>query len=289
MLKAAPDREGASGSPAGIRRSPLLTYHELTEVPSQDLYRVDTSRFEQHLKALDALYRSGTFAPDDWCLSFDDGDRSNAELALPRLQSYRLKAIFFITAGWTGTRSTAMTWSQLENLVKSGHSVQSHGWSHEFLAGCAPSQLEYELRKSRETLEDRLGSRVDSISAPGGRWNHQVLKACAAAGYQHVYTSDPMFEPVPEQGVWRHGRMMVRRNTQIEELRQFLTGDRRYWNRLRSRHRLKQACRSMMGDALYHSLWRRLSARKPAEETGSTSGPAERAPETSNHAHTATD
>src|SRR5260221_14516941 len=107
-----------------------------------------------------------------------------------------------------------MTSSQLEQLMSAGHNVQSHAWSHEFLTGCSASQLDYELRNSRKTLEDRLGIGVDSISVPGGRWNATVLEACAAAGYQHVYTSEPMFKPVYEHGVWRHGRLMVRRETQ---------------------------------------------------------------------------
>jgi len=289
MPELAVARKAVSGDPLVVRRSPLLTYHELTEGPSPDLYRVETSQFRQHMEMLSELYRSGVFSKHDWCLSFDDGHRSNAELALPLLQSHRLKAIFFITAGWTGIRNTAMTWSHLAELVSAGHSVQSHGWSHEFLAGCSPAQLEYELQKSKGALEDRLGISVDSISMPGGRWNSQVLKTCATIGYQHVYTSDPVFEPVREHGVWRHGRMMVRRNTPMEELRQFLTGDPRAWSKLRRRHRIKQACRSVLGDAVYHSLWQRLSAREPTEEADSTSVKTGETPENSNHAHTATD
>jgi peptidoglycan/xylan/chitin deacetylase (PgdA/CDA1 family) len=289
MHEIASVREAASGNSSAVRRLPLLTYHELTEVPSQDLYRVETRQFAQHLEMLSELYRRGIFAEHDWCLSFDDGHRSNAELALPLLQRHGLKAIFFITAGWTGIRNTAMSYSHLAELVSAGHSVQSHGWSHAFLAGCSPLQLEYELQKSKGALEDHLGVSVDSISMPGGRCNSQVLKACAAAGYQHVYTSDPVFEPVCEHGVWRHGRMMVRRNTQIDDLRQFLTGDPRLWSRLRRRHRIKQACRSVLGDAAYHALWQRLSAREKTEEADSASGKADGTTGKSNHAHTATD
>ncbi|HWZ45607.1 MAG TPA: polysaccharide deacetylase family protein [Candidatus Saccharimonadales bacterium] len=280
-------RKTASGIPPTGRQTPLLTYHELAAGPSQDLYRVEAVRFAQHLETLTALYRSGTLPSADWRLSFDDGHRSNAELALPLLQKSGLKAIFFITAGWTGARSSAMTWSQLEDLVRSGHSVQSHAWSHEFLTGCSSSQLDYELRHSRRTLEDRLGIGVDSISVPGGRWSATVLKACAEVGYQHVYTSDPMFEPAYEHGVWRYGRLMVRRDTQAEELHQFLTGNRRYWSKLHTRRRLKEACKAMLGDARYHSLWRRLSGRRKTEQMDS--GQPTRAAETSNHAHTATD
>lgn len=257
-------------------------------MPSQDLYRVETGRFSEHLEMLDELHRSGALKQGDWSLSFDDGDRSNIELAFPLLQRHELKAIFFVTAGWTENRSNVMSWAQLEQLVSAGHPVQSHGWSHAFLTGCSPAELEHELRKSRETLEDRLGVTVDSISAPGGRWNNAVIKACSHAGYQHLYTSDPLFEPVCEHGVWRHGRMMVRRNTQIAELRQFLTGDRRAWSKLSNRHRLKRALRRVLGEDTYHSLWRRLSAREKPLESDSISGSADGAHD-SQHAHTTTD
>ena len=69
-------------------------------------------------------------------LTFDDGHISNIDLAAPILQSRNLKARFFITAGWTGTKPSYMGWPELRLLHSAGHSIGAHGWTHTLLTHC---------------------------------------------------------------------------------------------------------------------------------------------------------
>jgi peptidoglycan/xylan/chitin deacetylase (PgdA/CDA1 family) len=239
----------------------LLTYHELERQPSRDQYAVSCQNFERHLQGIKKLITGSKIKSGLRYISFDDGHRTNVEMALPCLKRNNLKAIFFVTAGWIGTKRFAMGWNELAVLLASGHSVQSHGFSHIFLNNCSRTELCWELRGSKELLEDHLGIAVNSISIPGGRWNDRVIKACAAAGYRHVYTSDPILQPRSEHGVYVHGRIMVRQNTRVAEIEKFLTGNRSYWLSLHARHMVKEGLRAILGDANYHALWRKMSRR----------------------------
>ncbi|MGZ4840643.1 MAG: polysaccharide deacetylase family protein, partial [Candidatus Angelobacter sp.] len=139
-----------------------------------------------------------------------------------------------------------------------GHSIQSHGWSHKFLTSCSQGELAHELRASKQLLEDTLGSAVEEISVPGGRWDRRVIQACAVAGYRRVYVSDPWVE-TDMVGVKVIGRFMVRRTTTIAELAKIVEQDRDVLRRMRMRSRIRQGFVGLLGDSLYHRLWCRLT------------------------------
>jgi peptidoglycan/xylan/chitin deacetylase (PgdA/CDA1 family) len=174
------------------------------------------------------------------------------------LAEYGFKATYFVTPGLIGTAAKFLGWEDLRALQAAGHSVQSHGWSHQFLTFCSETELVHELRASKQSLEDNLGNAVAEISVPGGRWNQQVLHACAAAGYRRVYVSDPWVE-AEIGGVEVIGRFMVRRTTTITELERIVSRDRSALRKLRLRSQLREGLVGVLGDNLYHRLWCRLT------------------------------
>jgi len=101
---------------------------------------------------------------------------------LPLLEKHGCKAIFFVIAGRIGRQNDFMTWTQLREILSLGHRVEAHGWSHTFLTDCSDYQLTLELNQSKQSIEDRLGTRVEALSAPHGRWNRRVASECVRAG-----------------------------------------------------------------------------------------------------------
>src|SRR5262249_53289973 len=148
-------------------------------------------------------------------------------------------------------------WDQLKELQAAGHSIQSHGWSHKFLTFCSDAELAQELGGSREMLEDKLGTSVEEISMPGGRWDERVIEACARAGYKCVYVSDPWIAR-EICGVKVIGRFMVRRTTSLPELKKMVLRDSRKLWTLKMRSQLKRRVVGLVGDGLYHRLWCKL-------------------------------
>ncbi|MGZ4855591.1 MAG: polysaccharide deacetylase family protein [Candidatus Angelobacter sp.] len=235
-------------------RRAALAYHEVMP-ESNYAYCVTSGAFAEHLRLFDSLKQS---KPQCAQITFDDGEQSQYHNALPLLAEYGISATYFVTPGLIGTAAKFLGWEQLRALRASGHSIQSHGWSHKFLTSCSQGELADELRASKQLLEDTLGSAVEEISVPGGRWDRRVIQACAVAGYRRVYVSDPWVE-TDMVGVKVIGRFMVRRTTTIAELAKIVEQDRDVLRRMRMRSRIRQGFVGLLGDSLYHRLWCRLT------------------------------
>jgi peptidoglycan/xylan/chitin deacetylase (PgdA/CDA1 family) len=234
--------------------SMVLAYHEvMTE--SNYAYCVMAASFAEQLRLLDSLKKTKSVNAQ---ITFDDGEQSQFHNALPLLAECGFKATYFVTPGLIGTAAKFLGWDDLRALQAAGHSVQSHGWTHKFLTFCSEAELAHELRASKQSLEDNLGSAVEEMSVPGGRWNQRVIEACAAAGYRRVYVSDPWVE-AEIGGVEVIGRFMVRRTTTIPELEKIVAKDPRALRKLRLRSQLREGLVGVLGDSLYHRLWCRLT------------------------------
>jgi hypothetical protein len=245
-----------SASELQPRRLHLL-YHELRESESEYSYIVTTQQFAGHL-ALSCADESVQAGPRPE-FTFDDGHISDFEHALPLLSEQRVKASFFITAGWTGSRTGYMGWSELRALQEAGHSIGAHGWSHALLPHCSDVELDQELRVARLVLEDRLGSAIDSMSFPGGRYDKRVLKACHQAGYTRLYTSEPRTHL--SGGVI--GRVNVRgsmTNTYLQKLFDERSGA---LTSLERQYVLKAFLQKLLGDRFYASLWSMINRKQP--------------------------
>lgn len=260
--------ENAGSSPGSRKNTAkplLLTYHEVWPEETNYLYSVSCKRFEEHLQLIGEIQRATGSAVPRLRVCFDDGHVSNYEHALPLLEQCAVKAVFFVTAGFTGTREGFMDWGQLRELVSLGHEVQSHGWSHAHLTECSEAELKDELVRSRQTLEDKLGIVVDALSFPGGRWDERVLDACAQAGYRRVYGSKPWLRAGRGEALELHGRLMVRRTMRTRQMAQLIQGSGAAMLRLRAQGVLVEAAKKILGDGGYLTLWRIL-ARKQAEK-----------------------
>ncbi|HEY4675816.1 MAG TPA: polysaccharide deacetylase family protein [Candidatus Angelobacter sp.] len=235
-------------------RNMVLAYHEVMP-ESNYAYCVTSAAFAEQLRLLDSLKNSKSL---NAAIAFDDGEQSQFHNALPLLAQHGFKATCFVTPGLIGTAAKFLSWDDLRALQAAGHSVQSHGWSHKFLTFCSEAELAHELQASRQSLEDNLGSAVEEISVPGGRWNRRVILACAAAGYRRVYVSEPWIQTRIDR-VEVVGRFMVRQNTTLAQLEKIVSKDPSALRKLRLRSQLREGLVGLLGDSLYHKLWCRLT------------------------------
>ena len=236
-----------------------LTYHEVTQAESPYRYSLAKTKFESHIRSIHELEDTQA----ELRITFDDGHITQFENALPILERFHEPATFFITAGWTDQNPEYMSWNQLRELKARGYDVQSHGWSHTLLTQCSPGELERELVRSKNALEQHLECEVDAISMPGGRWNQQVIKACVAAGYSRIFTSDPWIAAPPMGQIHLRGRWMVSREMTGEDVVALLREKGAIVQFLKARNRLAEFAKSALGDRLYQVLWRAISQKGP--------------------------
>ena len=247
-----------SGTGAPEVRSLHLLYHEVSPTPSHYSYVIAKPEFAEHL----ALFSELQHAQLQPVLTFDDGHLSNFEHALPLLENHGVRAQFFITAGWTGTRNGYMGWAELRQMAKAGHTIGAHGWSHKLLTHCTDSELEMELVTARKQLEDKLGDPVTSLSFPGGRFDQRILHRCFEAGYTHLYTSAPRAESIPSDQII--GRLNVRQNFSAAWMRALFSDGGRTLRKLQREDRIKTRMKKLLGDRMYAGLWSVLN-RESAE------------------------
>jgi peptidoglycan/xylan/chitin deacetylase (PgdA/CDA1 family) len=228
----------------------VLAYHEIMPHSSYS-YCVTSEAFRQQLAMLGPLAQHRGLRAQ---VTFDDGEQSQLINALPALEEQGISATYFVNPGLAGSEPKFLTWEQLKTVQAAGHSVQSHGLLHKFLTSLDDSDLEQELAGSKEILEQKLGSAVEEISVPGGRWDRRVIEACAHAGYKRVYVSDPWIS-AEMYGVKLIGRFMVRRSTTLPELKKIIERDRRALWTIKTRSQIRQGIVSIVGDGFYHRLW----------------------------------
>jgi peptidoglycan/xylan/chitin deacetylase (PgdA/CDA1 family) len=249
-----------------LGRPAVLTYHEIEPEHSADLYRISRDELERHLQVVAEFRHAKPALASPPVVTFDDGHESNYRYGPALLEKYGCRAMFFITASFIESQPASMTWAQVRELASLGHEIQSHSWSHRCLTHCSPEDLREQLRRSRETIEERIGMPVDAISIPYGRWNRQVLEACAQSSYRRVYTSDPWLPPAERAGVDVRGRLTIRSTMTPDDLRRLLTMRGFPLRFQQAKYEFKQTVKRILGDRIYHRLWTRFVGRdEPAE------------------------
>ena len=198
------------------RRLPVLMYHRIAADGPAALAacRVHPERLEAQL---DWLRRHGfrSVGLDAWlgaadrrfgelpgravCLTFDDGYEDFAEVAWPLLRRYGFGATVFLVADLVGRAAAwdahhgppapLMGWATVGRLAREGVAFGGHTATHPYLTRVGPDRLAEELRRSRATLEGRLGLPVRALAYPFGFVDGLARNAAAAAGYAVAVTT----------------------------------------------------------------------------------------------------
>ncbi|HWS45582.1 MAG TPA: polysaccharide deacetylase family protein [Acidimicrobiia bacterium] len=169
-------------------------------------YWLEPSYFEDLLDAVGAR--------PDIALTFDDGNRSDVEIALPALVRRGLKGAFFPVAGRLGEPGYVDD-ADLRILAEAGMEIGSHGMRHRPWRNIDATAAHEELVESRERLRAAAGRPVLSAACPFGLYDRRSLTALRQAGYQTVYTSDG---GDTEAGAWLQARNTVTNTSSVADV-----------------------------------------------------------------------
>lgn len=187
----------------------ILTYHKINDDFDWGITRQKISQFERGIKFLyDLGYKTvpleETFKPQKALdrkvvITFDDGYEDVYLNAFPILQKYGFTAFIFIITGFVGKhnswdynlgkrRKRHLSWKQIKEMCNHGFGFGSHTVNHPDLTRIDQRFVEYELKKSKEVLEDKLGKETSFLSYPFGRYNRFVQEEACRLGYKGAYT-----------------------------------------------------------------------------------------------------
>ena len=123
------------------------------------------------------------------CLTFDDGNASDLEIAMPEMDARGLKAEIFVLSGRLDMPG-ALGPEDVRTLEAGGHRIGTHGIAHVDWSALDPAGLSREIDASREALGALCGRIIDAAAIPFGRYNGRVIAALKRAGLTRIYTSD---------------------------------------------------------------------------------------------------
>jgi peptidoglycan/xylan/chitin deacetylase (PgdA/CDA1 family) len=149
--------------------------------PGEEQVWVSTEQFE---RLLDAVAKR-----PDVRISFDDGNSSDVDVALPRLVERDLTAEFFLLAGSLGERGR-IDHAGVRALLDAGMAIGSHGWAHRDWRRIDSAQAREELDDAHRVLGGVTGRPVSRVAIPFGSYDRHVLRRLRAAGVTRAYTSD---------------------------------------------------------------------------------------------------
>jgi peptidoglycan/xylan/chitin deacetylase (PgdA/CDA1 family) len=167
-------------------RSINLTFHGVGE-PRRPLEEgeaavwVSRERFESLLDSVAGR--------DDVRITFDDGNASDFEHALPALRERGLTATFFVVAGRLGEPGF-LDAAAVRELAAAGMRIGCHGMRHRPWRGLDDRTLDEELVQAKQVLEEIVERPVAEAACPFGSYDRRVLAGLRRSGYRHVYTSD---------------------------------------------------------------------------------------------------
>ena len=243
----------------------VLMYHRIGvgalpgRESGEESYAVSPETFEAQLDALAASrasvvgygeLESKTRLPV--LITFDDGNATDHEIALPALRRRGYSALFFVTPAWIGTPGF-MTWDQVRDLERQGMAVGAHGLDHTPLSTLAGEELGRHLADARRAFESHLGRCPDTLSLPGGFGSHDVIAAAHAAGFRVVFGSEPRRASALTAGS-AVPRFAVRRGDGLAAFRGLV--EQRPLNIAghRVRHAALRVLRSFVGAGLYRRV-----------------------------------
>ena len=168
---------------------------------------------EQQFKSvIDNIVRSNLASKIE--ITFDDGNSSDFDIALPRLQSAGLFAGFYVLAGRI-SKPGYLSAEQIHILTDSKMEIGLHGMDHLDWTRQDDDTMRREITEARRLVELAARKPVVSSALPFGRYNWRVMRRLRQEGFERIYTSDGaarMFTgPV-------RSRFSLRNNMRLENL-----------------------------------------------------------------------
>lgn len=120
--------------------------------------------------------------------TFDDGNRSDVEHALPELSARGFRGTFFVS-GNRIAEAGGLEGPMIKDLADAGMEVGSHGMTHRFLSMLSVDDQKRECGESKEKLEQLIGREVTSFAPPGGRHSRTTIEILKGLSYGAVCTS----------------------------------------------------------------------------------------------------
>lgn len=168
----------------------ILNFHGIgtphTDVGADEArYWVTQTQFERCLDQAVAHQSAG----GQIAITFDDGNRSDLEIACPALAARGLRGQFFILTGRLDD-PRYLSPDDIRALEAQNMEIGLHGMAHVDWRQADTQGLHLEVNAARDQLSKIVGHPIDTVGLPFGGYNKRVIRHLKQAGFRRIYTSD---------------------------------------------------------------------------------------------------
>jgi peptidoglycan/xylan/chitin deacetylase (PgdA/CDA1 family) len=153
--------------------------------PDEARYWVTQDRFEACLDQAVA-YQSGGGQIE---ITFDDGNRSDLDIACPALVTRGLRGHFFVLTGRLDD-PRYLSADDIRTLQAQDMAIGLHGKDHVDWRKATTAGLQIEIDQARDTLSAIVEQPIDTVGLPFGGYDKRVIRYLRRAGFRRIYTSD---------------------------------------------------------------------------------------------------
>jgi peptidoglycan-N-acetylglucosamine deacetylase len=120
--------------------------------------------------------------PGEIALTFDDGPNPEwTPRLLEILTRHEIKATFFMLGKFAEAQPELV-----RRVAAEGNVIGDHSWNHPKLSRCPAKRIEEELKRTKETLEQIMGSKVRFFRPPHGARRPAVFRIARELGLDPV-------------------------------------------------------------------------------------------------------
>jgi peptidoglycan/xylan/chitin deacetylase (PgdA/CDA1 family) len=202
----------------------------------EELYWITADMFEQIMAAVAMSQTQNSVE-----ITFDDGNKSDIEIALPILLRYQLTADFYVLAGRLDAPGS-LTRDDIMQLQQSGMRIGSQGFDHVDWRKLDTNGRKREWEDARQAIAEITGIQIDSASIPFGSYNSMVIQALRELAYNRIGTSD---RGLAKRNSPVIARTSVKSAMQIADIRKIMIDD--YSTFVKAKRELGNIKRRLLG------------------------------------------
>lgn len=121
-------------------------------------------------------------------LTFDDGNHTDAGIALPMLQKAGLRARFFVIAGSIG-EPEHLSEADIRALQAAGMRIGSHGFRHLPWTAISDDAVREDIATAGKRLAEIVGAPIGEVAVPFGECDLRIVRLLRRARIGRVFTS----------------------------------------------------------------------------------------------------